>query len=296
MIESPKKGLEARFKDYKAFAWNHPFFAAFVIIWCVAQPIWSVISTVKSWGVDSLNEKITDQERTISNQKTDIQRLETILIPFKTVALERYSGSETEVLAKLATHISDLDNSLRKTEEELEKIKPTANYAMLRRVANIHPNGMEVSVTGSGSSMAIRDRSIIYNKLSELFGLINELEDDLALKQLAEISSEVPEWPYSYYYSGVVSGEESYFKTATTRFEALRRSKIIEPTCLLFEAMSLTFLKRHQEANDRLNELSQTKRKPEDVPAIIISEDTPSELKEKFGTIAKEIGFKVLLK
>lgn len=40
----------------------------------------------------------------------EIQRLETQLVPFKTIALEKYTGSEQEALNKLAKELEDLKN------------------------------------------------------------------------------------------------------------------------------------------------------------------------------------------
>ena len=48
-------------------------------------------------------------------QTAEIQRLETQLTPFKTIALEKYTGSEQDRMKKLAERIQELENPLKKT-------------------------------------------------------------------------------------------------------------------------------------------------------------------------------------
>ena len=51
----------------------------------------------------------------ISEKETEIQHLETQLTPFKTIALEKYTGTEQERLKKLSERIQELENPLKKT-------------------------------------------------------------------------------------------------------------------------------------------------------------------------------------
>lgn len=57
------------------------------------------------------------------SQTAEIQRLETLLTPFRTIALEKYAGSEGEALRQLRDHISAIDASLAKTKRELANTK-----------------------------------------------------------------------------------------------------------------------------------------------------------------------------
>ncbi|MCX5695696.1 MAG: hypothetical protein NTW18_03395 [Candidatus Omnitrophica bacterium] len=54
-------------------------------------------------------------EKENSDKIAEIQRLETQLTPFKTIALEKYTGSEQERLQKLAERIQELENPLKKS-------------------------------------------------------------------------------------------------------------------------------------------------------------------------------------
>lgn len=67
------------------------------------------------------NEKLNTD---LSDARSEIQRLETLLAPFRTVALERYTGPEAEALRKLSDQIRELESKdTEKTRriEELEK-------------------------------------------------------------------------------------------------------------------------------------------------------------------------------
>ena len=60
--------------------------------------------------VPSLKDRIAFLENEKSTLTVENQRLETILIPFKTIALEKFTGPESERLLKLADQIEKLTN------------------------------------------------------------------------------------------------------------------------------------------------------------------------------------------
>ena len=62
-------------------------------------------------GTDTL---ISDLEGRLAQKVSEIQRLEMQLTPFRTIALERYMGSEQEALKKLANEIQELKNPLKR--------------------------------------------------------------------------------------------------------------------------------------------------------------------------------------
>lgn len=65
--------------------------------------------------IPNLKNKIYQLENENSSKTAEIQRLETQLTPFKTIALEKYTGSERERLQKLAERILELENPLKKS-------------------------------------------------------------------------------------------------------------------------------------------------------------------------------------
>ena len=61
--------------------------------------------------------------RLTQEQTAENQRLETLLTPFRTIALEKFTGTEGEVLQQLAERVTSIDASLADAMEELESTK-----------------------------------------------------------------------------------------------------------------------------------------------------------------------------
>lgn len=103
---------------------------------------------LKSNNVE-LNQKLTDKT-------ADVQRLETQLAPFKTIALERYTGPENEALAKLASQIQllqDLDAQktvkIESLQKELDKTSAQAEPPTLTLISHdvvTNENGLTVTL------------------------------------------------------------------------------------------------------------------------------------------------------
>lgn len=60
--------------------------------------------------IPALKENIAQLEKEKGEKTAEIQRLETQLTPFKTIALEKYTGPEQEALRKLADELEKLKN------------------------------------------------------------------------------------------------------------------------------------------------------------------------------------------
>ncbi len=60
--------------------------------------------------IGTKNTKISELQQKLSSKTAEILRLETQLIPFKTIALEKYTGSEQEALRKLANELEKVKN------------------------------------------------------------------------------------------------------------------------------------------------------------------------------------------
>ena len=72
-----------------------------VVIIVTAATIWHQRSELKQE-----NERLNQLS---SEQSTEIQRLETLLTPFRTIALEKYTGTEAEALQQLANRIAFIE-------------------------------------------------------------------------------------------------------------------------------------------------------------------------------------------
>ncbi len=77
--------------------------------------------------VSSLEENVTKRESVIRDKTAEIQRLETLLTPFRTIALERYAGPEGEALQQLADQIGILQNADKKKSQEINRLETELN-------------------------------------------------------------------------------------------------------------------------------------------------------------------------
>ncbi len=83
--------------------------------------------------IDTKNTKINNLQQELSSKNAEIQKLETSLIPFKVIALEKYTGSEQETLRKLANELKDIKKatdipSLSLMRERLRTVKDKSGY------------------------------------------------------------------------------------------------------------------------------------------------------------------------
>jgi hypothetical protein len=76
---------------------------------------------------EALKQKVGEQKDEIESlgnekekQTSEIQRLETILTPFRTIALEKYTGSEKEVLKKLRNDLTLVGEKTLALEDQLK--------------------------------------------------------------------------------------------------------------------------------------------------------------------------------
>jgi len=100
-------------------------------------------------SVNQTNQDLTTNNEMLSNDsdeaKVEIQRLETLLTPFRTIALERYTGPEQEALSKLANKIRMLEDQVKDVEKfkkiaakhEFIALESTLRTATISRFAQI---------------------------------------------------------------------------------------------------------------------------------------------------------------
>lgn len=112
----------------------------------IVSTIGGVIITLMTILHQRSDLKISNEQmqKEITKKTAEIQRLETMLTPFRTIALEKYTGSEPEALLKLASKIqslekADLFKTQRITELEiaLQKTAKLAEPNKLVLVSNI---------------------------------------------------------------------------------------------------------------------------------------------------------------
>lgn len=89
---------------------KRPFLFSIIILVLIILMVFFIYD--RFLGIPKLKEIIQEKDK-------EIQRLETQLTPFRTIALERYPGNEAEALERLSKEVSDLDAKL---EASIKKI------------------------------------------------------------------------------------------------------------------------------------------------------------------------------
>jgi len=91
-----------------------------------------VLLTTSTTIIHQRSSLIQDNKRLnrlAQDQTAEIQRLETLLTPFRTIALQEFAGPEAEALQKLAERISIIDATLTETKKDLDSTKKYLAYA-----------------------------------------------------------------------------------------------------------------------------------------------------------------------
>lgn len=70
-------------------------------------------------------------EKEVEDLKGEVQRLETQLVPFRTLAIERFGGSPEEALAKLATQVQGLEAQIKRASSTIYRFDVAAVVTLL---------------------------------------------------------------------------------------------------------------------------------------------------------------------
>ena len=104
------------------------------------------------------NERL---HRETADKTAEIQRLETLLAPFRTIALQRYTASEPEALRMLAHRIAELEHATTPRTLSTEQVQ------QLLAALRAHPNGVVYVVSrmmdGEGSDYADQLTKVLAN-------------------------------------------------------------------------------------------------------------------------------------
>ena len=161
-------------------------------------------------------------ERELADKTAELQRLETLLTPFRTIALEKYTGTEAEPLRKLADYVVDLQKrdveqaqrikELQKQLQELDRFKtiaakheyrplsPEIRKQLLDRLATLkdkfESNQVKITITEETWTPAITRKFT-----SQLAQVLKDAELDVAGPEFATVylaSQSYPvEWGYN---------------------------------------------------------------------------------------------------
>jgi len=103
-----------------------------------------VVTAITIWHQRSqLKEDNQSLQREASQKTAEIQRLETLLTPFRTIALEKFTGPEQESLSQLADYIIDLQKKsleqktkLALMESQIQKLQPAPLKKRMQTLLN----------------------------------------------------------------------------------------------------------------------------------------------------------------
>jgi hypothetical protein len=113
--------------------------------------VWSAITHFSK--VPKLENEIEELEKKCVEKTSEIQRLEILLTPFRTIALEKYTGSDQETLRKLANDLGTLQHKIIQLED-----RPNFDQNMVEMITGIPVPRKYSSETNYSNNLSARDR------------------------------------------------------------------------------------------------------------------------------------------
>jgi hypothetical protein len=160
--------------------------------------------------VPTLKNKITQLEKEGKDKDAEIQRLETQLVPFKTLALEIFAGDENERLQKLAQEIKILQH-------DVIALRDYSDIASLNALGKPYADGDIVFNTPIS-----RILEGTWEKKNGNFVMSREEE---AERKYREIIEKFPKFPFAYYFVVLClhnRGDESWREYAQKAVKILK--------------------------------------------------------------------------
>ena len=124
------KKVENEIKNIKNASWS---IKIFIFIFTIG---FIFVSFNETFRIPNLKDKINSLKEDISTKNSQIQLLETKLVPFKIFALKEYTGSEQEALTKLANNLNKLENELKKMGQQ-NIYKPLSEHIRSQVIENL---------------------------------------------------------------------------------------------------------------------------------------------------------------
>jgi hypothetical protein len=168
------------------------------------------------------NKTLRDE---VQRQRSEVQRLDILLTPFKTIALERYSGNETEALAKLGVKLQELQAGL----------ETLSNYQDVARLGPLGTTGLVKAPLQEGSPLI----ELLKNAWEERADGWSPKCTTEAIGKFQEATRRFSDFPFSYYALAVCLKEKG---DPEWRGYAEKAASIFGKT---------TSLKEHQPSQDR---------------------------------------------
>ena len=118
---------------------------------------------------------------------------------------------------------------------------------------------------------------------------INKNDTTNAVIAIEKAIETIPEWPYGYFFRGVLTSNTNDFRRAVELFALARAVEIDEPESLLFEALSQLYLGDYEAATQLLDKLKLTGVKPTDIGMIFCPPNCPKTLANRIIALKAEL-------
>jgi len=141
-------------------------------------------STGLNQEVSSLKEKVEQQDAIIRNKTQEIQRLETQLMPFRTIAIQKFTGDDKEAMHKLADYVISLQERVAEQTRRISELREQVGQAK-KLSEKINENSRPRTLSEQTSQFIIsylqQDPKIkveigAYVNNTEAFGLANQIK------------------------------------------------------------------------------------------------------------------------
>jgi len=166
---------------------RHPIVLFIILILIIVFILLGVFLNYKSRRISGLEERINALEREVQKRDQEIHRLETLLAPFRTIALGRYTGIESEALSKLASRFW-------KIELAPETLRDYKDIASLNFMGRPFEDSEAVVVATPISEML--EEAATYDKNNDTYFWLCGSEPEAKYRAVIE---KYPKFPFSYY-------------------------------------------------------------------------------------------------
>jgi len=184
-IYNSGKTPEENYRDIRAFMKNHPWFTFSVLCCILVSWTYSAYRGHQGTQISDLKETLEAKDTEIQGKNIEIQRLETLLTPFRQIALERYTGTEDERLAALAVRVKEV-------EATVDLLK---DYAYAAQFSAIGEKMVGSGVHLGGGLAAILKSCVKKTKNLTQYGCGPDCE-----RTYREVIDKFPNFPFAYYY------------------------------------------------------------------------------------------------
>ena len=176
----------------------------------------------KFWGIPKLKAESEKLQRQLQAKDIEIQRLETHLAPFRTLALQRYPGTESKALKKLADQLVTLQEEV----DALREYREVATYNLLgwkTPVSGMRMHfGTPVEGWTQGYLLEADEKKHYWDNESLLWNC-----ESSALNHYKNMVKKYPKYPFPYYPLAVClwsQGDETWEQYARKGISILERT------------------------------------------------------------------------